>query len=138
MSEPTEPAALTAQMHGYMPYTALIGATALSAAREAVVLRLDWAPHRCTANGLMHGGALISLADAAGGWCAFLNLPEGVHNTATISSAANLLRAVREGHVEATARLLHGGRSTLVIDTELRDADARLVGRVTQTQAVLR
>ncbi|MFC4942187.1 PaaI family thioesterase [Pseudonocardia sp. GCM10023141] len=128
---------LTAQMHAVMPYTALIGATAVSVAPDAVVLRLGWDETRCTANGLMHGGALMSLADAAGGYCAFLNLPAGKTNTATIVSSVNLMRAVRSGHVEATARMLHGGRSTLVIDTELRDADGKLVGRVTQTQAVL-
>jgi 1,4-dihydroxy-2-naphthoyl-CoA hydrolase len=128
----------TTQMHELMPFTGLIGATAVSIAPEAVVLRLDWDASRCTSGGLMHGGALMSLADSAGGFCAFLNLPEGATGTATISSATNLLRGVRSGHVEATATVLHGGRSTLVIDTELRDDAGKLVGRVTQTQAVLR
>lgn len=129
---------LTAQLHDVMPFTALIGATAVAVAPEAVVLRLDWDASRCTSGGLMHGGALMSLADSAGGFCAFLNLPDGAKGTATISSASNLLRAVRSGHVEATAKVLHGGRTTLVIDTELRDDAGKLVGRVTQTQAVLR
>jgi 1,4-dihydroxy-2-naphthoyl-CoA hydrolase len=44
---------------------------------------------------------------------------------------------VREGHVEAIARPLHTGRSTIVIETDLRDAEGRLVARTTQTQAVL-
>jgi 1,4-dihydroxy-2-naphthoyl-CoA hydrolase len=45
---------------------------------------------------------------------------------------------VTGGHVEAVARLLHRGRTVLVVDTELRDADGRPVARTTQTQAVLR
>jgi len=32
---------------------------------------------------------------------------------------------------------LHAGRTTIVVDTELRDAAGRLVARTTQTQAVL-
>lgn len=129
---------LTAQLHASMPFTALLGATALRAAPEEVALRLDWDATRCTSGGLLHGGALMALADAAGGWCAFLNLPEGATGTATVTSATNFLRPVTAGHVEAVARPLTVGRTVIVADTELRDARARLVARVTQTQAVLR
>lgn len=127
----------TAAMHDAMPFTALLGASAVLVTTGEVRLRLDWHVHRCTSGGLLHGGALMGLADAAGGWCAFLNLPEDATGTATVSSATNFLRAVTGGHVEAVARPLHRGRSVLVVDTELRDAAGRLVGRTTQTQAVL-
>ena len=43
----------------------------------------------------------------------------------------------RLADVEATAKPLHVGRTTIVVDTELRDAEGKLVARVTQTQAVL-
>lgn len=128
---------LTAQMHAAMPYTALLGATALRAAPDEVVLRLAWDATRCTSGGLLHGGALMGLADAAGGWCGFLNLPAGATGTATVTSATNFLRPVTSGDVEAAARPLNVGRAVIVLDTELRAGD-RLVARVTQTQAVLR
>jgi 1,4-dihydroxy-2-naphthoyl-CoA hydrolase len=128
----------TAQMHRMMPFTALLGATALRAQPDEVTLRLEWDATRCTSGGLLHGGALMALADAAGGWCAYLNLPEGATNTATVTSATNFLRPVTSGHVDAVARVLHAGRSTIVVDTELRSAQGELVARVTQTQAVLR
>jgi 1,4-dihydroxy-2-naphthoyl-CoA hydrolase len=128
---------LTAQMHATMPFTGLIGATAVAAAPDEVVLRLEWDATRCTSGGIMHGGALMSLADAAGGWCAFLNLPEGATGTATVTSATNFLRPVTSGVVEAVARPLNVGRAVIVLDTELRVGE-RLVARVTQTQAVLR
>jgi 1,4-dihydroxy-2-naphthoyl-CoA hydrolase len=129
---------LTTQLHSAMPFTAALGATALRVGPDEVVLRLDWDATRCTSGGLLHGGALMALADAAGGWCAFLNLPDGASGTATLTSATNFLRPVTGGHVAATARPLNLGRTVIVVDTELRDADARLVARVTQTQAVLR
>ena len=128
----------TALMHRLMPFTALLGATALRAEPHEVALRLDWDESRCTTAGLLHGGALMALADAAGGWCAFLNLPDGATGTATVTSATNFLRPVTSGHVEAVARVLHGGRSTIIVDTEVRDAAGKLAARVTQTQAVLR
>jgi uncharacterized protein (TIGR00369 family) len=129
---------LTAQLHTAMPFTAVLGATASKVAPAEVVLRLDWDATRCTTGGLLHGGALMALADAAGGWCAFLNLPDGATGTATVTSATNFLRPVTVGHVEATARPLNIGGTVIVVDTELRDADGRLAARVTQTQAVLR
>lgn len=128
----------TAALHATMPFTALLGATALGAGPDEVRLRLDWDPTRCTAGGLLHGGALMALADSAGGLCAFLNLPEGATGTATISSATNFLRGIRAGHVEAVARPLNVGRTVIVVETELLDAEHRTAAKITQTQAVLR
>jgi uncharacterized protein (TIGR00369 family) len=85
--------------------------------------------------GLMHGGALMALADNSGGVCAFLNLPEGATGTATIESKTNFLRAVREGAVTARTRPLHRGRTFMVLETELVRHDEMLAGKVTQTQA---
>ena len=127
---------LTGFLHQAMPFTATIGAEALAASRDEVRVRVAWDPTRCTATGVLHGGLLMALADAAGGWCAFLHVPEG-GSTATIESKTNFLRAVRSGQVTATARPLHAGRTTVVVDTELRDDEGRLVSRTTQTQAVL-
>jgi 1,4-dihydroxy-2-naphthoyl-CoA hydrolase len=127
----------TSTLHEAAPFAAELGAEVLAAAPDEVRLRLEWTPGRTTAGGALHGGALMSLADMAGAVCAYLNLPDGATGTTTIESKTNFLRAVRDGHVEALARPLHAGRSTIVVDTELRDANGRLVARTTQTQAVL-
>lgn len=126
---------LTEFLHQAMPFARLLGVQALSAAPDEVRTVVGWDPALCTTGGVLHGGLLMALADATGAWCAFLNLPEGA-STTTIESKTNFLRAVREGLVEAVARPLHVGRTVVVVDTELRDAKGRLVGRVTQTQAV--
>jgi len=56
--------------------------------------------------------------------------------TSTIQSSTNLVAAVRDGQVTATASPLHAGRSTIVIVTELHN-NGRLVAVTTQTQTVL-
>jgi 1,4-dihydroxy-2-naphthoyl-CoA hydrolase len=119
-----------------MPFAKTLGIEQVAAAPELVTGRVQWAESRCTSFGILHGGFLMALADSIGAYCAVLNLPEGMA-TSTIESKTNFLRAVRSGHVEARARPLHVGRTTIVIDTELYDDEDRLVGRVTQTQAVL-
>jgi 1,4-dihydroxy-2-naphthoyl-CoA hydrolase len=118
-----------------IPFAAAIGMELLEATPELVVSRLAWSPERCTTGGVMHGGALMALADNGGGVCAFLNLPEGAVGTATIESKTNFLRAVREGAVTASSRPLHLGRTMVVVETELVRDDGKLAAKVTQTQA---
>jgi 1,4-dihydroxy-2-naphthoyl-CoA hydrolase len=119
-----------------MPFAAGLGIELDEARAEEVRGRLAWAPERCTAGGVMHGGALMALADSLGGICAYLNLPEGAQTT-TVTSSTTFLRAVHEGEVTAVARPLHAGRAIVAVQTDLRDGAGRLVAQVTQTQAVL-
>ena len=120
-----------------MPLCATLGVTAQEVSKDVVALALEWSPELCTSNAMMHGGAIMALADSAGGTCAFLNLPDGAVGTSTIESKTNFLGAVREGStVVASSRPLHVGRTTMVIETEVRVGD-KLVGKVTQTQTVL-
>jgi uncharacterized protein (TIGR00369 family) len=125
------------QLREAMPFAGLLGIDVVAASPEEVRARLAWDESRCTAGGILHGGALMGLADSAGGLCAYLNLPDGSTATATIESKSNFFRPVSEGYVEATSRVLHQGRSTIVVETELRDGDGRLAAKVTQTQAIL-
>jgi uncharacterized protein (TIGR00369 family) len=119
-----------------MPFAVTIGMVLDSAAPQQVTGRLAWSAKLCTAGGVLHGGALMTLADSLGGLCAYLNLPEGAA-TATISSSTNFLRPVRGGEVRGTARPVHAGRSVIVVQTELRDDSSALVAQVTQAQVVL-
>ena len=119
-----------------MPFAVELGVVLDSAEPDEVRGRLAWSPERCTAGGLMHGGALMALADSLGGICAFLNLPAGA-GTTTLSSSTSFLRGVREGEVSAVARPLHAGRTVIVVQTDLHDDGDKRVGQVTQTQAVL-
>ena len=129
----------TETVQSLMPLCATMGVTASVFDGERVVLHVDWQPALCTSGGVLHGGVLMALADSAGAAAAFLNLPEGAAGTSTIESKTNFVGAVREGAtVTATATLLHRGSTTIVVETELRTGDGKLVAKTTQTQAVLR
>ena len=127
----------TEQLHSLVPLAAMLGMSISDGTPDGVTLHMDWSPGLCTAGGVLHGGALMALADTGGAVCAFLNLPEGA-GTTTIESKTNLLAAVKEGTVTARTTPLHVGRTVIVLETELRNADGRLVAKTTQTQAVLR
>jgi uncharacterized protein (TIGR00369 family) len=127
----------TAFIHEQMPLCATLGIVAHTFSPEKVVLALDWSDALCTSGGLLHGGAIMALADSAGGGCAFLNLPEGAAGTSTIESKTNFLGSVTGGTVTATATPLHIGSTTIVVETEVQRQDGRRVAKVTQTQLVL-
>lgn len=129
---PTDPASLIA----LMPFAAVNGVEITSASPDTVVGRLDWAPERCTAGGVLHGAALVTLADTLGAVCAFLRLPAGA-TTATTESTTHFFRPVLGGTVEGTTTVVNAGRTAIVVQTELRDGDGRLVAHVLQSQAVL-
>ena len=78
----------------------------------------------------------MSLADAAVGVCAFLNLPADA-STVTIESKTNFLGAILKGEAHAVSRPLHVGKTTIVVETDVFDSEGRRVARTTQTQAVL-
>lgn len=131
----TDPGPLLASM----PFAVAIGVEIEAASAEEVTGRMAWAAERCTIGGALHGGALMALADSLGAVCAFLNLPEGATGTSTIESKTNFFRGVRDGHVAATSRPLHVGRTTIVVQTDLVDGGSgKRVAQVTQTQAVIR
>lgn len=119
-----------------MPYAEALGITLSAASPEGVVGAMAWAPERCTTAGLLHGGVLMGFADSLGGIAGFLNLPPGA-STATIESKTNFFRGVREGTVTGTTRPVHVGRTTIALQTEVRDGSGRLVSMTTQTQAVI-
>lgn len=119
-----------------MPFLELLDIEMVANDSDEVRLKMAWREQLCTTAGVMHGGAIMSLADTAGAMCAFLNLPEGT-GTTTIESKTNFFPAVRGGSVEAVARPLHSGRTIVVVETDIVDDAGKRVARVTQTQAVL-
>lgn len=87
--------------------------------------------------GILHGGALMALADNLGGTGTTANLKPG-QTTATIESKTNFFASVPIGDVaRAECTPLHRGRTTMVWQTRITRGDGKLCALVTQTQIVL-
>jgi len=87
--------------------------------------------------GIMHGGAIMALADNIGGTATMANLKPG-QTTTTVESKTNFFAAIPIGDVaKAECTPLHRGRSTMVWQTRITRGDGRLCALVTQTQLVL-
>ena len=120
-----------------MPFAVTTGVVLDAVTPAGVTGHLDWHANRCTVGGLLHGGALVTLADSVGAVLAFLLLPDDATGTATVETKTNFVGPVRQGRADASAVPVHAGRSFVVVQTEVRAA-GRLVALTIQTQAVQR
>lgn len=83
---------------------------------------LPLAPHLRNRAQKLHGGAIFSLVDIAMGLAC--STTHGFENrSVTLECKINYLRAVSEGEVVCIARVLHGGRRTLVVEAEVLQGD---------------
>jgi uncharacterized protein (TIGR00369 family) len=120
-----------------LPFAALLGVEFVAAAPERIVAELTVRDELCTRPAVLHGGAVMALADTLGGVGTMLNLPEGA-GTTTIESKTNFIAAAPVGtRVSAEATPLHRGRRTMVWQTRITGPEGRLIALVTQTQLVL-
>jgi 1,4-dihydroxy-2-naphthoyl-CoA hydrolase len=100
--------------------------------------RMELGDHHLAPNGYLHAAAVIGLADTACGYGSILSLPEGGIGFTTIELKTNFLRSVRQGTITCEATLVHGGRTTQILDATVRDPDGRAMALFRCTQLVLR
>jgi uncharacterized protein (TIGR00369 family) len=118
-------------------FPGLMGVRLTEATPERVLATLHVRPDLCTAGGILHGGAHMAFADTLGAVGTLLNLPPGKRTTTTDSSTKFIGGAKLGTTVTGESLALHRGRTTMVWQTTLRNAEGKLCSVVTQTQLVL-
>jgi 1,4-dihydroxy-2-naphthoyl-CoA hydrolase len=113
-----------------------IGLEVLDATTERVIGRVALGPEHSNGRGQAHGGLIMAMADTLGAIATVVNLPPETMTT-TIESKTNFLAAARGEYLIGESLPLHIGRTTMVWQTTIRDANDRRVAVVTQTQLVL-
>ena len=119
------------------PFAEFLGLKITHVSPERVTAELPMRHELNNRFNIMHGGAIMALADNVGAVGTVVNLPEGA-STTTIESKTNFFASIPVGetaHAESTP--LHRGRTTMVWQTKITRADGRLCALVTQTQLVL-
>ena len=97
-----------------MPFAELKGVTFTEASQDRVVARMTVRPDLCTLGHVLHGGAVMALADSVGAAATVINLPEDVKGTTTLESKTNFIGPAKEGTtVIATATPIHRLRRLL-------------------------
>jgi uncharacterized protein (TIGR00369 family) len=123
--------------HNQPPFAKYLGMKIIEITPDRVLAELVVREDLNNRFGIMHGGAIMALADNCGGTAASANLKDG-QTTTTIESKTNFFAAVPIGDVaKAECTALHKGRTTMVWQTRITRNDGRLCALVTQTQMVL-
>jgi uncharacterized protein (TIGR00369 family) len=120
-----------------LPFAELIGVRLIAAAPDRVTAELNVREELCTNPAVLHGGALMAMADSLGAYATLLNLRSG-RGTTTIESKTNFFAPAPVGStVCAECIPLHRGRRTMVWQTRISGENGKLLAIVTQTQMVL-
>ena len=94
-----------------------------SVERDRAVFKLDIRPESCNPYGMVHGGAIYTLADNATGTAAH---SDGRYYV-TQTSALHFLRNQSRGTVRATAWVRHRGKSTVLTSVDITSEDGKLL-----------
>jgi acyl-CoA thioesterase len=90
---------------------------------------LDVRPELLNPNGVVHGGALFTMADTVMGAALHTTLDPG-ENCATVEIKIHFLQPVTEGKIRCRTRLVHRGRRIAVLESHIS------VGRVQVAQSL--
>lgn len=121
------------------PYWATLGIEAREVhAPGHVVVGLPIRPAISNRNGVVHGGAIMSLIDAAGGGAArtLTRAGEPVPTFPTTDLNVSFVNPAR-GSITATGRVIRRGRSLVFVQVEVHDEVATLVASARATYLVL-
>ena len=117
-----------------LPFAKLLGIEFTNASADRIVARMTVREDLCTRPAVLHGGAIMALADTLGATGTIVNLPAGAATT-TIESKTNFVAPAPAGtQVIGEATPVHRGRRTMIWQTRVTTPEGRLIALVTQTQ----
>lgn len=103
---------------------------------DYMVARMPVDPRTRQPYGLLHGGAMVLLAETLASCAGVSSVPEG-QLAVGIEINANHVRSERRGHVIGTCRPLHLGRGTQVWQIEVRNDAGALCSVARATLSVV-
>ncbi len=90
------------------------------------------------ANGYLHAGTVVTLADTTAGFGCLSSLPPGASGFTTIELKSNFLGTALSGTIESVATVVHRGRNTQVWDATVTHCETGKVIAVFRcTQMIL-
>ncbi|SHE40687.1 uncharacterized domain 1-containing protein [Psychroflexus salarius] len=88
-------------------------------------------------DGVLHGGAMVALAESVGSAACFVFLDTSKFMIRGLEISANHVRSVKKGDVFAKAQFIHRGRTTQVWDIKLTNAEGQLISALKLTTIAL-
>jgi uncharacterized protein (TIGR00369 family) len=104
---------------------------------DFLVAKMPVTPKVHQPDGVLHGGAMVALAESVGSAACFVFLDTKNFMIRGLEISANHVRSLSSGDVFATAQFIHKGRTTQVWDIKLKDEEGRLISAVKLTTIAL-
>jgi uncharacterized protein (TIGR00369 family) len=120
---------LSAAPDGWMQ---TLGARITESEPGRVVLELEAGPEHRHGGGVVQGGVITQIADAAMGMSLATLQEDGVWNT-TIELKINFIRPVVSGRIRAVGRVVEMRQTLLFSEADVLDEQDRLVARASST-----
>ncbi len=119
-----------------------LGLRPIEASAEQVKMEMPMGPNVRQGTGVFAAGALIQLADVAATMvCQWAVDPtrerEDVPFPLSVQISSNFLRNTDKGTATTTSRIVHKGRTMMVVGSEIHDDNGRLLATVTSTHVML-
>ena len=115
-------------------FAGFAGVEWLDTGPEEASARVAVSEHHKQPYGFVHGGVYATLAESVASRATAM---QGEGKAALgMSNNTTFIRPITEGHVNALARLRHGGRTTMIWDVEMSDDEGRLCALSRMTVAV--
>ncbi len=117
-------------------FAKLLGFEVIEKTYGRVILRLPFKEEFLQALGRIHGGVVFALADHVSGWAAATTLTKK-QRVATLEMKINYIAAVTNEACIAEAKVVHSGRTSIVVEADVKTETGRLVAKTLATFAVL-
>jgi len=118
------------------PYWGLLGIELVDIKKGWAKLRLPFSEKLIHPYGIVNGGAIFSLADAAVAM-ALIGLIERDEQCTTIEMNINYVRPFGDGEITAEAKIVNKGRSTALGDVDIIDQRGRLIAKSKATYMIM-
>ncbi|MFC4634291.1 hotdog fold thioesterase [Dokdonia ponticola] len=104
---------------------------------DFLVAQMPVTPRVHQPDGVLHGGAMVALAESVGSAASFMFLDGENMYVRGIEISANHVKSKREGMVYAKATFIHKGRTTQLWNIDVVDEEDMLISKVKLTTIAL-
>ncbi len=100
---------------------------------DYLVAKMPVTPKVHQPDGVLHGGAMVALAESVGSAASYIFLNSKDFFIRGIEISANHVKSVKEGFVFAKAEAIHRGRTTQLWSIKIRDEEENLISVIKLT-----
>jgi uncharacterized protein (TIGR00369 family) len=119
------------------PYYRLLGMEITEIKKRESRIQMPFKQELTHPYGIVHGGAIASLADSAVAM-ALISLVEPKDRITTIEFKINFFAPISKGELKAHAKIIHKGSRTAVGDVEVVNEEGKFVAKAIATYSIMR